>query len=104
MNKKLLALAVAGAFAAPVAMADTSNVTIYGSIGMSVDSVDGGTSYAGAQTDANAFPNVANTAAGSAARLTRLEGNSSVNAADNRGRVSSNNSFIGFKEIGRAHV
>ena len=35
MNKKLLALAVAGAFAAPVAMADTSNVTIYGTINMS---------------------------------------------------------------------
>lgn len=42
MNKKLLALAVAGAFVAPVAMADTSNVTIYGVINMSVDSTDGG--------------------------------------------------------------
>lgn len=42
MNKKLLAVAIAGAFAAPVAMADTSNVVIYGVINMSVDSVDGG--------------------------------------------------------------
>lgn len=42
MNKKLLALAVAGAFAAPVAMADTSNVVVYGVVNMSIDSVDGG--------------------------------------------------------------
>lgn len=71
MNKKLLALAVAGAFAAPAAMADTSNVTIYGVINMSVDSVDGG-SY--------------NTTTG-------------LNAAtaERRTRISSNNSNLGFK-------
>lgn len=37
MKKKLLALAVAGAFVAPVAMADTSNVTVYGIADASVD-------------------------------------------------------------------
>ena len=47
MNKKLIALAIAGAFAAPVAMADNSNVTIYGEFAASADYVDGG-SYNGA--------------------------------------------------------
>lgn len=43
MNKKLLALAVAGAFAAPVAaMADSGNVTIYGQANVSYDLVDTG--------------------------------------------------------------
>jgi predicted porin len=41
MNKKLLALAVAGAFVAPVAMADTSNVVIGGQMHFSLDSLDG---------------------------------------------------------------
>ena len=46
MNKKLLALAVAGAFVAPAAMADTSNVVVYGVVNMSFDSVDGGSGTA----------------------------------------------------------
>ncbi len=41
MNKKLLALAVAGAFVAPVAMADTGNVTIGGQMHFSFDSLNG---------------------------------------------------------------
>ena len=73
MNKKLIALAIAGAFAAPVAMADNSNVTIYGEFAGSVDYVDGG--------NYNAVPGSGLSAA----------------AAERRGRVSSNNSFLGFK-------
>ena len=43
MNKKLIALAIAGAFAVPLAAnADTSNVVIYGEMAVSVDNVDGG--------------------------------------------------------------
>ncbi len=42
MNKKLIALAIAGAFAAPLAMADNGNVVIYGDIAVSADQVDGG--------------------------------------------------------------
>ena len=42
MNKKLIALAIAGAFAAPVAMADDSAVVITGQIHMSVDSMNNG--------------------------------------------------------------
>ncbi len=38
MKKKLLALAVAGAFVAPVAMADTANVNVYGVLDVSYDS------------------------------------------------------------------
>lgn len=67
MNKKLLAVAVAGAFIAPAAFADSSAVTIYGNVGMSIDRVDGGS------------------------------GTTVPNTAESRTRVSSNNSYIGFK-------
>ncbi|HET7729391.1 MAG TPA: porin, partial [Usitatibacter sp.] len=46
MNKNLIALAVAGAFVAPVAMAQTANpVTLYGQVNMTLESVEakGGT-------------------------------------------------------------
>ncbi len=59
MQKKIIALAIAAAFAAPVAMADTANVNVYGALNMSIDQVN--------------------------------------NTADERGRVSSNNSNFGFK-------
>ena len=42
MNKKLLALAIAGAFAAPVAMADNTNVTIFGKIQAEFGSMNNG--------------------------------------------------------------
>ncbi|GBL45864.1 outer membrane porin protein 32 precursor [Sulfuriferula multivorans] len=41
MNKKLIALAIASAFVAPVAMADASSVVISGQMHVSVDSLDG---------------------------------------------------------------
>lgn len=70
MNKKLIALAIAGAFAAPVAMADTGNVVIFGKMHLSYDmlstgdaSTPFGTSTSGVSTN----------------------------------QVSSNNSRIGFK-------
>jgi predicted porin len=47
MKKKLLALAVAGAFVAPAAMADTGNVNVYGVINMSFDSTSTGNSAGG---------------------------------------------------------
>jgi len=46
MKKKLLALAVAGAFVAPVAMADASSVTVYGLVDVAVDFTDNGDSTA----------------------------------------------------------
>ena len=46
MNKKLIALALASAFAAPVAMAD--GVTMYGQVDMSVNSVDTDSKVVGA--------------------------------------------------------
>jgi len=67
MNKKLIALAIATAFAAPVAMADSGNVVIYGRMAVSYDNVSGA-STAGADT-----------------------------ANETRSRVSSNNSYLGFK-------
>ena len=67
MKKKLLALAVAGAFVAPVAMADTSNVNVYGLASVSFDSVSNGSGAA--------------------------DGTPSTNY----GKVSSNGSRIGFK-------
>ncbi len=68
MNKKLIALAVAAAIAPAAAMADSGNVTIYGVANMSVDNVS------------------ANGGAGAA--TTNVPGH---------GRVSSNNSHLGFK-------
>ena len=78
MNKKLIALAIAGAFAAPVAMADNSNVTIYGEFAGSVESVDGGNYDAAAAT-------------------VPPTGGVNPASAERRWRVSSNNSFLGFK-------
>jgi len=42
MNKKLLVVAIAAALAPAAAMADSGNVQIYGSVHMSVDSLNGG--------------------------------------------------------------
>lgn len=69
MMKKILAVAVASAFAAP-AFAATANVDIYGTAAMSVDYVDGGSG--GANTI-------------------------SSKPSESRARVSSNTSLIGFK-------
>lgn len=80
MNKKLIALAIAGAFAAPLAMADNGNVVIYGDMAVSADMVDGG-SYNSVSTGPHTGP------------INAL----STNSAQRRGRISSNNSFIGFK-------
>ena len=51
MNKKLLALAVAAALAPAAAMADSGNVTIYGSLHMSVDSLKGNSSLDGTSNE-----------------------------------------------------
>ena len=69
MQKKLIALAVAGMFAAP-AFAASSNVDIYGAIGLAVDYVDGGSG--GPSTVTN-------------------------KPSESRARVSNSNSYIGFK-------
>ena len=50
MQKKLIALAVAGAFVAPAAFADSGNVTIYGIMSASYDIVDNGNSVNGVRT------------------------------------------------------
>ena len=41
MNKKLVALAVAGVLAAPLAQAQTANVTLYGRVNLDVEVVKG---------------------------------------------------------------
>ncbi|MDO9372422.1 MAG: porin [Gammaproteobacteria bacterium] len=52
MNKKILAVAIASAMAAPLAMADEGNVTLYGQANASIESVDGdGTGTAGTRTN-----------------------------------------------------
>jgi predicted porin len=53
MKKKLLALAVAGAFVAPAAMADTANVTVYGAANVSLEMVDNGSAGATSGTRVN---------------------------------------------------
>lgn len=69
MMKKILAVAIASAFAAP-AFAATANVDIYGTASVSVDYVDGGS---------GGTPSVTG------------------QASESRARVSSNTSIIGFK-------
>lgn len=70
MNRKLIALAISGVFAAPVALAATSNVEIYGTMALSVDNVDGGS---GGSESISSKP------------------------SESRTRVSSHTSAIGFK-------
>src|SRR6266480_5747592 len=41
MNKKLVALAVAGVLAAPLAQAQTANVTLYGRVNLDIEFVNG---------------------------------------------------------------
>lgn len=53
MKKKLLALAVAGAFVAPAAMADTANVNVYGAANVSFEMVDNGSAGATSGTRVN---------------------------------------------------
>jgi predicted porin len=97
MNKKLIALALASAFAAPAAMAADGNVVIYGNIGMSMDYVDGGTTSAATQAAADTAIAAGTTQALADARLGRTFAQSFANSAERRGRISSNNSYIGFK-------
>jgi predicted porin len=51
MNKKLIAVAIAAALAPAVAMADSGNVQIYGSVHMSIDSLKGNSSLAGTDNE-----------------------------------------------------
>lgn len=53
MQKKLIALAVAGAFVAPAAFADSGNVTIYGVMSASMDFVDNGNNNGESTTQVN---------------------------------------------------
>jgi predicted porin len=75
MNKKLIVLAVAGAFAAPFAMADSGNVVIYGKASVSYDNVNGLSKGTDLDT-----------------AVTR-----GTSDRERRSRVSSNNSYLGFK-------
>ena len=94
MNKKLIALAIAGAFAAPLAMADNGNVVIYGDMAVSADMVDGG-SYNSVSTGPHTGPIGAPVTVNGV--TTFVPNPVNQNSAQRRGRISSNNSFIGFK-------
>ncbi len=78
MMKKILAVAIASAFA-PAAFAATANVEIYGTAAMSVESVDGGSCVAGGGGNCITQPGLAG------------------DNTDRRWRVGSNTSRIGFK-------
>ena len=97
MNKKLIALALASAFAAPAAMAADGNVVIYGNVGLSMDYVDGGTTSALTQTVANSPIAAGTSQTLGVARLGRSFAQSFANSSERRGRISSNNSYVGFK-------
>lgn len=57
MNKKLIALAIATAFAAPVAMADSGNVKISGQLHVSLDAIKGNVGGTDNQTMSNVSSN-----------------------------------------------
>jgi predicted porin len=73
MNKKIITLAITSLFAAPVAMADTANVNIYGRFSVAADYATG--------------TSVVNTANGLAPS----------GLVESRNRISSHNSYLGFK-------
>src|ERR1700694_385770 len=94
MNKKLVVLAVAGAFASPLAVqAQTANVTLYGRANVDLEFVNGKTCQTGSLT------------AGGAAGGTGLRGCSGLSTAaagdqlsnPTVSRVSSNSSRIGMR-------
>src|SRR5436853_5128832 len=86
MNKKLVALAVAGAFASPLAVqAQTANVTLYGRVNIDLEFVKATTCQNGSTSGARACSALATASAGDA--LT----NPTVN------RVSSNSSRFGMR-------
>lgn len=85
MNKKLIALAVAGAFAAPaVALAQGTNVTLYGQVNPAFENYRVGNSTSGAAVAGGVATQTAAQAAASA-------------STPNRNRVVNNTSFIGVK-------
>lgn len=106
MNKKLLALAVAGAFAVPAAaMADTGNVTVYGVVHASVDRTDNGDVSGGAQGTSTTkvssnqsrigFKGTEDLGNGLSA-VWQIESSVAVDDSAGSGALASRNSFVGL--------
>jgi len=101
MNKKLVALAVGGAFALPLAaQAQTANVTLYGRLNMDLEFVNGKTCQTGAtngagstgiNTGSNQSQGGRSCSSASNAAVTDVISNTTVN------RVSSNSSRFGMR-------
>ena len=84
MKMKMIALTITTAFAAPIAMAETANVNVYGQLGLSADYVTGrstGASANSATANTNGVPT-----------NTGRQG-----LVESRYRIASNNSALGFK-------
>src|SRR6476619_8393261 len=102
MNKKLVAVAIAGLLAAPLAQAQTANVTLYGRINIDMEFVNGRLSN-------NTNPNVYRVASNSSRfglRGTESLGGglnaifqieSSINGDTNSGNLGGRETFVGFQ-------
>jgi len=99
MQKKLIALALASAFAAP-AFAATSNVDIYGVMNLSVERIDSGVSGADKSTSINnnssrlGFKGTEDLGGGLAA-IWQIE--SSIATDNGSGNLAARNTFVGLK-------
>ncbi len=107
MQKKLIALAVAGMFAAP-AFAATSNVDVYGSINVSIDRVnDGDDSWMRMVTNNNSFIGFKGSEdlGGGLSAVWQIESNINIdgnqsNAADAGNIFGTRNTFLGLSSKG----
>lgn len=102
MNKKLVAVAIAGLLAAPLAQAQTANVTLYGRLNLDMEFVNG-------RLANNTNPNIYRVASNSSRfglrgteslggglnAIFQLE-NGSVNAVQGGGNLGGRDTFVGF--------
>jgi predicted porin len=97
--KKILAIAIATAFAAPAAMAATSNVDIYGKLHLSVNWYDDNPNESadlGISSNASRFGiKGAEDLGGGLSAIWQIE--SGVNLDEQTGTLANRNSFVGLK-------
>jgi len=106
MNKKLVAVAIAGLLAAPLAQAQTANVTLYGRANMNMAFVNGGqTSAAAGNTNPTVFRVDSNSSrfgirgteslGGGLNAIFQIE-NGSINMSSTGGDLAGRDSFVGL--------
>jgi predicted porin len=105
MNKKLLAVAIAGLLAAPLAQAQTANVTLYGRVNLDVEFVNGKIGPPNNTTNPNVYRLGSNSSRFGLRGTESLGGGlnaifqveSSINPAQSGGTLAGRESFVGFQ-------